>query len=220
MFRPWDGSPCYIGKGKGSRWLAHERYGSSNQHLARIITKAGRDLPKVKIRSGLTESEAFQIERAFIAAIGRGSAGPLVNMTDGGEGFTGGRHSHAYREAVGARTRGKRQNPAHTEKIRVALAGVKRGPLSAETKRKISISVKQSQKSSQGIPSKLRGRSLTAEHREKVRLANLGVKRSPAMRAAMSAGQRRRFANSLGKVKPWAALKISRRTWYRQRSVA
>lgn len=85
IFRP-DGRPCYVGKGHGDRWTRTR--GLGNPHLARIITKAGDDLPRVKIRDGLTEAEAFEIERALIKAIGREKdGGPLVNLTDGGEGL-------------------------------------------------------------------------------------------------------------------------------------
>lgn len=91
LFRPWDGSPCYVGKGKGARWLAHEERGGNprrNKHLANIIKKAkrlGLEIPKIKVRQYLTETEAFETEIALIAAIGRGK-GLLVNITIGGDG--------------------------------------------------------------------------------------------------------------------------------------
>ena len=112
LFRPWNGSPFYIGKGKGDRWRDHERDGGRfNRHLANVIRKAkrlGAEIPKVKIRAGLTEQEAFQTEVTFIAAIGRQShGGPLVNLTDGGDGPSG---------AVGP-WRGKKFARQHRAKI-------------------------------------------------------------------------------------------------------
>ena len=83
-----DGSPCYVGKGKGKRYLSHLRR-SHNPWLRRIVAKAGGAIPIVVIRSGLSEPEAFEIEVALIRAIGRKGSGPLVNMTDGGEGVAG-----------------------------------------------------------------------------------------------------------------------------------
>jgi hypothetical protein len=86
LFRP-DGRPCYVGKGKGKRWLRNER--PNNPHLRNIVRKAkqeGKELPRIKMRDGLTEAEAFELERIFIKAMGREPNGPLVNLTDGGEG--------------------------------------------------------------------------------------------------------------------------------------
>jgi hypothetical protein len=87
-FRPDTGQPCYIGKGRGRRWQAHNKHRSTNPRLRNIIKKYG-ELPCTKIRVGLTEGEAFATETAFIKAIGRGKNGPLVNLTDGGEGSSG-----------------------------------------------------------------------------------------------------------------------------------
>lgn len=94
IFFRLDGSPCYVGKGQGRRWLQHECKKTTAKHpnhrLAKIIEEAnGIELPKVKIRENLTNAEACEIEIAFIKAIGRGHKGPLVNMTDGGEGNIG-----------------------------------------------------------------------------------------------------------------------------------
>ena len=95
LFRPWDGSPLYVGKGKGQRWLDHERKktGHRNKHLINTIRKAkaaGLEIPKIKVRENITNDEAIEIEIALIAAIGREEyGGPLVNLTDGGEGTSG-----------------------------------------------------------------------------------------------------------------------------------
>jgi hypothetical protein len=88
IFRP-DGRPCYVGKGQGGRWLRHFQK-AGNPWLSRIIAKAGGDLPIVKVREHLTESEAFETEVAWIKALGRRKdGGPLINATDGGEGVSG-----------------------------------------------------------------------------------------------------------------------------------
>lgn len=95
LFRPWDGSPCYVGKGKGNRWRNFSFGARTNRWLRNIIAKAerlGMDIPSVKVRENLIETEAFATERAFIAAIGRGKYGPLVNLTDGGDGPAGFKH--------------------------------------------------------------------------------------------------------------------------------
>lgn len=157
IFRP-DGRPCYVGKGQGNRWCRHE-WRSTNPHLANIIKAAGGTLPKTRIADGLTEAEAFALEKKTIVQIGREvNGGPLVNLTDGGEGVSGLRFSAEARERlsrirlgnkssvgriVSPETRakmraakvGRRLRPEHREKIGNALRGRKRPP---EVGRKIS----------------------------------------------------------------------------------
>lgn len=89
IFRP-NGIPCYVGKGRGRRAEHHALF-SHNRHLKSIYNKAGGSLPLAKVREGLTDAEACETERAFIAAIGRKDLGkgPLVNFCDGGEGVSG-----------------------------------------------------------------------------------------------------------------------------------
>lgn len=85
------GVPRYVGKGKGARWLDHERKTdphnlAKNEFIERTWIVL-QDIPKVKISENLSEQQALEIEIALINAIGRFPNGPLVNMTDGGEGF-------------------------------------------------------------------------------------------------------------------------------------
>ena len=76
----------YIGKGKGERWSAHAAGDYNYNWLKRIFIKrtlrAMGEVPGVKIREGLSEPEAFEIEVALIRAIGRWPNGPLTNLTD------------------------------------------------------------------------------------------------------------------------------------------
>lgn len=117
LFRP-DGRPCYVGKGRGKRWIKHARR-SANPHLASIIALAGGELPAVRIRTDLTEPRAFEIERAFIAAIGRkANGGILVNMTDGGEGAVGAVRSEKTKEAIRLALKGKSKSVAHCKAMR------------------------------------------------------------------------------------------------------
>lgn len=89
LFRP-EGSVCYIGKGKGSRWRDSGKYvRNNNPHLAGIIKEAGGALPSAIIYRDLTEDQAFKKEIELISSIGRGEYGPLVNLTDGGDGGPG-----------------------------------------------------------------------------------------------------------------------------------
>jgi hypothetical protein len=89
----WLGTPKYVGKGKNgtSREFTHERRSDpinwmKNEFIERTWIMLS-EIPKIKIREDVNEADALAAEIAFIKAIGRFPNGPLVNMTDGGDGF-------------------------------------------------------------------------------------------------------------------------------------
>ena len=86
-----DGTPYYIGKGKGYRC----NYGTGKncnppKDRSRII----------KLKQNLTEEEAFKHEVYMIAVFGRKDLGTgiLHNRTDGGEGTSGSVRSEEFRK--------------------------------------------------------------------------------------------------------------------------
>ncbi|HEY1441990.1 MAG TPA: GIY-YIG nuclease family protein, partial [Mycobacterium sp.] len=122
------GVPFYIGKGKGDRWDHHERQARAGirDHRCAIIRdmqSRGFHVIKLKIHEGLTEAVAHEYEIALIKAVGRGRNGPLVNLTDGGEGITGFRFPP-----------GKKLSAEHVAKRSAARRGKK---LSAESRANI-----------------------------------------------------------------------------------
>jgi hypothetical protein len=148
-FRHDDGTPCYVGKGKGERWRQFKS--RNNPRLRSLIRKAGGELPCVIVRSGLTEAQAFEFEKAFIVAIGKGKAGPLVNFTDGGEGPSNPApstrlkmraaklnrpQSVEHRAAIGAAHLGRKRPASVGEKIRARKIGKKRSESDREAMRK------------------------------------------------------------------------------------
>lgn len=108
LFRPWNGQPFYVGKGKGKRCKTHKTFGNKhrNKHIAHVFEKAAKlslEVPVVKVREDMSELEAFETEKALISAIGRDDIGlgPLANLTDGGDGPTGRRATEAQKKANG-----------------------------------------------------------------------------------------------------------------------
>lgn len=89
LFRLDTGVPCYVGKGRGRRAARYENNTNriSNPRLARVVARHG--VAAVLVREGLPEETAHATEIALIQALGRQGAGPLLNLTDGGEGHSG-----------------------------------------------------------------------------------------------------------------------------------
>jgi len=134
MFRP-NGVPCYVGKGKGKRWLSMHR--AYNPHLTHIIKSNGGKIPSVKIRENLTEQEAHETEMLFIRLLGRDKEGGiLVNLTDGGEGQSGWVPNQETREKIRKANTGKSASTETKQKMSIAGKG---RPKSAEHKKKIAI---------------------------------------------------------------------------------
>lgn len=132
IFRP-NGVPCYVGKGKGQRAQHHAKY-SHSRHLRNIYKQAGGTLPLIKVREGLTDSDACIIETAFIAAIGRKDlgTGPLVNLCAGGQGLAGHVKTPETRAKLSAANKGKIVSPETVAKWRSSKKTFARSPESIE----------------------------------------------------------------------------------------
>lgn len=198
-FRPWDGSPCNVGKGRGKRY--REWWRPSNPRLVAIIRKAGGSLPSVIIRDGLTEAEAFETERALIAAIGRKeNGGPLANLTDGGEGVSGHLHSEETKKASGETSRLMWADPEMRQQIIAAQAAGKATPEFHEIRSAASRLMWSS-------PDRCAALSRTKSEqyanpslglREKVSRATREAMARPEVKAKVSAAQKARFARKVG----------------------
>lgn len=96
-----DGTFYYIGKGRPNRPFQGKRKGAPRpKDRSQIII----------LHENLTEDTAFAYERGLILFYGRKDLGTglLRNLTDGGEGITGHRHTDEWKEAARERVLGER----------------------------------------------------------------------------------------------------------------
>lgn len=93
----FDLEPFYIGKGNGKRMEKSltDVKKTKNLHKINIIEKIHQEdltVTSIKYKENISEEEAFFLEKELIRKIGRSDRGlgPLANLTDGGEGGSGG----------------------------------------------------------------------------------------------------------------------------------
>jgi hypothetical protein len=210
LFRPWNGEPCYVGKGKGSRATYHFILGARhyNQHLAAVFKKAGtKELPCVILHEHLDETTAFAYEVAFIAAIGRSDLGkgPLCNQTDGGEGTSGAVVAEHTKKRASETHKGKIISDETRARLRASHLGQKPSRLAIERTRAANLGSKRSPETCAKIGARFVGKSLSSEHREKLRAARTGLRQSDSHRANISASLKGRPLSEEHKAKISAA---------------
>jgi hypothetical protein len=146
-----DGTPYYIGKGKGDRIYSKQRGIKAPKDKSRIIL----------LKEGLTEEEAFKHEIYMIAVFGRKDlgTGTLRNRTNGGEGASGAVRSAEARKNMSKAQSGRTLSEGHKKKISEANTGKIR---TEEFKRRVS-------ELKAGIP-------LSEEHKEKLSESKSGEK--------------------------------------------
>jgi hypothetical protein len=144
-----DGTPYYIGKGKDNRAYSKKRSIIPPGDTNRILI----------LKENLTEEDAFKHEIYMIGVFGKKiNGGILHNITDGGEGVSGMKHTDISKEKIGRAFRGKKLTPEHVEKLRNCKWG----------------------------NSWNKGKTISQEQREKIRQTMLGVKHTTERRRRQS----------------------------------
>lgn len=165
-WRPDRDEPFYVGKGRGGRANLMAR---RNRHHKAIQAKLHRLGLSVEVRivaSGLSEEDAFNLEKQQIAMYSSNGI-DLANMTIGGEGPAGriglrGEKNPNFGKP--SPMRGKKMTDEQRHKISIAMKGKKTrlgAVLSDETKRKIA-------KAHKGKPSSMKGIPKSEEHKAKI----------------------------------------------------
>jgi hypothetical protein len=177
-----DGTPYYIGKGSGARaWTKGSNEVGKPTDMSKIIV----------VESNLSSIGAFALERRLIRWYGRidQNTGILRNQTNGGDGGNGARPGNILSEETKA-------------KISIAHKGKTRQPMSEQSKKKLSESMKgknlgrkmsQEEKTKRSTALKGRqGRPVSEETKQKLRACNLGKTIGP-----MSQKQKDKISDAL-----------------------
>jgi hypothetical protein len=112
---PITNLPFYIGKGQADRYIYHLKNlnDKTNPHKVNKIKKLlneGLEPIINLIKTGLTETQSFELERNLIGKYGRIDLGTgcLVNLSDGGEGQSGWVPTEEYRLNMSKSTSGNK----------------------------------------------------------------------------------------------------------------
>lgn len=194
--RASDGTVFYVGKGTKRRaWNRRNR----NPWWRSTVAKHGLEVAIVK--DGMSESCAFSLERALIRAY----SGTLCNLTDGGEGASGYRHTEETKEIMRAMKIGyapkvpiesiraaarKRVGTKMSDEARAKMSAAWEGRIiTDEWRANISKAHKGRKHSPEHVKNQAdaqRGRKLTTEQKSHIGSFHKGKKLSPEHMAAMS----------------------------------
>ena len=172
-----DGTPYYIGKGKGDRaWKKRGRGVNPPSDKSKILI----------LKTNLPESEAFRHEIYMIAVFGRKDVGTgiLYNFTDGGEGCSGMIHTEEAKRRVSEAN----SNPSEETRRKKSESG-KVKIFSEEHRRKLSEAGKNrvlSEESRKKISEKRKGIKFSVEHRRRLSEAAKGKTMSDEARKRVS----------------------------------
>jgi hypothetical protein len=192
LSRP-DGTPFYVGVGIKGRVAVHEYYARKNlrghKHaVVRKIISEGHSIG-YELLFLVNRDEAFSKEKELITLHGRHDLGrgPLMNLTDGGEGNVGIKRSPEYLAKLSLRMKAKVVSPEGRKRISAAVKALWSNP---EYRKKSAAAMKAAKnlpESRAKMSAIMKGRKLhSPESKRKISEANRKMRRTPEQRARYS----------------------------------
>lgn len=153
---PSRNEPIYVGMGQKKRAWYHLKRKDMHPFVQRLQKMAREGVQPIVtfLVNGIDSELADLVEQEAISKYGRKDLGqgPLLNLTDGGEGLKN--VTESTRRKIGEASRGRKHTPEAKAAISAFLRTRKRNSLSEESKDK--------------IRQKALGRKLSAEHKAKI----------------------------------------------------
>lgn len=120
-----NNEPIYVGKGNANRAWGHLKSNKKHPFIHRLkFMKKGSISPIIGIYAAIDEEFALFLEVELIAKYGRKDlgVGPLLNLTDGGEGMSGNIRSVETRAKIGKANLAKDRTSTVATKLKISKA--------------------------------------------------------------------------------------------------
>jgi len=181
---PRNGTPFYVGKGHGKRCEFHldeakyyTKRKSKKLNKIRKLMSLGMQPIITKVEENVSDAQAIDFECLLIAEM-RDIGIPLTNMTDGGDGAKGYKHTEENKRLASERQKNRVMTEEHKQRMRKPKSEAGRANM-AKARQAMTYrpSEETKQKTAQallGRPSPMKGKTHSDEARAKMREAGKG----------------------------------------------
>lgn len=200
--------PIYIGKGKNNRMFDHfkdrKRFNTYFYNKLNKMILEKNNPVVIKLKEFDNEEDAIKLEIKLVSFLGkRKNGGLLYNLTDGGDGISGYRHTEETKQLL------RLLNIENKSYLRFPDTKGENHPMYGKKHKKSSIDkmsnskigTKQSEEWIEKRTSKLRGVPLSQEHKDKLSESNKGKIVSEETRKKQSIARLGKEPHNKGKIK-------------------